>query len=132
MHLRRTGDRRKGLYCIYQSDNSLMHFCWKDGPSGTIEDDLIIFPEIKKLPQCTSGITFILKFKSSTRKFFFGMQEPKGDNDEEHCKKVIYFKIFNNTEIKRHHCTYYICSPGKYTPSKHSIYCYFSTNNSDD
>lgn len=94
MHLRGTtvtADKRKGLLYIYQSDDSLMHFCWKDRTSGTVEDDLIIFPddiEFKKLPQCTTGRAFILKFKSSTRKFFFWMQEPKDDNDEEHCKKV--------------------------------------------
>jgi len=94
MHLRGTtvtADKRKGLLYIYQSEDSLMHFCWKDRTSGTIEDDLIIFPddiEFKKLPQCTTGRAFILKFKSSTRKFFFWMQEPKEDNDEEHCKKV--------------------------------------------
>merc|ERR1719206_454966 len=68
-----------------------MHFCWKDRTSGTVEDDLIIFPddiEFKKLAQCTTGRAFILKFKSSSRKFFFWMQEPKEDGDEEHCKKV--------------------------------------------
>jgi len=94
MHLRGTtvtADKRKGLLYIYQSDDSLMHFCWKDRTSGTIEDDLIIFPddiEFKKLVQCTTGRAFILKFKSSTRKFFFWMQETKEEKDEEHCKKV--------------------------------------------
>jgi len=86
-----TADKRKGLLYIYQSDDSLMHFCWKDRTAGTVEDDLIIFPddiEFKKLAQCTTGRAFILKFKSSTRKFFFWMQEPKEDKDEEHCKKV--------------------------------------------
>jgi len=94
MHLRGTtvtADKRKGSLYIYQSDDSLMHFCWKDRTSGTVEDDLIIFPddiEFKKLPQCTTGRAFILKFKSSTRKFFFWMQEPKDEGDEEYCKKV--------------------------------------------
>jgi len=94
MHLRGTtvtADKRKGLLYIYQSDDSLMHFCWKDRTSGTVEDDLIIFPddiEFKKLPQCTTGRAFILKFKSSTRKFFFWMQEPKDEGDDEYCKKV--------------------------------------------
>lgn len=94
MHLKGTtvtADKRKGLLYIYQSDDSLMHFCWKDRTSGVIEDDLIIFPddtEFKKLPACTTGRAFILKFKSSTRKFFFWMQEPKDDKDEDHSKKV--------------------------------------------
>merc|ERR1719378_1894536 len=68
-----------------------MHFCWKDRTSGNVEDDLIIFPddiEFKRVTQCTTGRVYILKFKSSSRKFFFWMQEPKTDKDDEHCKKV--------------------------------------------
>merc|ERR1712226_571381 len=76
---------------VEQGDDQLMHFKWKDRPSGTVEDDLIIFPddvEFKKVSQCTTGRVFILKFKNSTRKLFFWMQEPKDDKDEEFCKKV--------------------------------------------
>ena len=28
-----------------QGDDDLMHFKWKDRTSGTVEDDLIIFPD---------------------------------------------------------------------------------------
>lgn len=31
-------DKRKGLVYIHQSDDTLMHFCWKDRSSGNIED----------------------------------------------------------------------------------------------
>lgn len=31
-------DKRKGLVYVYQSDDSLMHFCWKDRTSGSVED----------------------------------------------------------------------------------------------
>lgn len=84
-------DKRKGQVYVHQSDDSLMHFCWKERGTGTVEDDLIIFPddiEFKHVPQCTTGRVYVLKFKSSTRKFFFWMQEPKTDKDEEYCKKV--------------------------------------------
>ena len=55
------------------------------------KQDLIIFPddiEYKRVKQCTTGRVFILKFKSSTRKFFFWKQEPKTDKDDEYITKV--------------------------------------------
>ena len=51
----------------------------------------VIFPddiEFRKVKACTTGRVFILKFKSSSRKMFFWMQEPKTDKDEDNCKKV--------------------------------------------
>lgn len=53
--------------------------------------DLIIFPddvEYKSVAQCTTGRAFVLRFKLSRRKFFFWMQEPKDDKDDEYCTKV--------------------------------------------
>merc|ERR1711936_1366572 len=84
-------DKRKGLLSVLQSDDQLMHPQWKDRTSGTIEDDLIIFPddvEFKAVPACTTGRVFVLKFKTSNKRMFFWMQEPKSDKDEEFCKKV--------------------------------------------
>ena len=77
-----TPDKRKGTVMIHQTDDQLMHFMWKDRGTGTVEDDLIIFPddvEFKRVAQCTTGRVFILKFKSSSRRMFFWMQEPKTD-----------------------------------------------------
>ncbi|XP_046672275.1 proteasomal ubiquitin receptor ADRM1 isoform X2 [Homalodisca vitripennis] len=90
-------DKRKGLVYVYQSEDSLMHFCWKDRTSGTVEDDLIIFPddcEFKKVAQCTTGRVYVLKFKSSNRKFFFWLQEPKTDKDEDNARKIN--EVLNN------------------------------------
>jgi len=84
-------DKRKGLLSIYQSDDTLMHLTWKDRGTGTLEDDLIIFPddcEFQAVPACTTGRVFVLKFKTSSKLMFFWMQEPKADKDEELCKKV--------------------------------------------
>ncbi|KAL7985637.1 hypothetical protein Chor_004207 [Crotalus horridus] len=86
-----TPDKRKGLVYIQQTDDSLIHFCWKDRTSGNVEDDLIIFPddcEFKRVPQCTTGRVFVLKFKAGSKRLFFWMQEPKTEKDEEHCRKV--------------------------------------------
>ncbi|XP_029467617.1 proteasomal ubiquitin receptor ADRM1 [Rhinatrema bivittatum] len=86
-----TPDKRKGLVYIQQTDDSLIHFCWKDRTSGNLEDDLIIFPddcEFKRVPQCTTGRVYVLKFKAGSKRLFFWMQEPKTDKDEENCRKV--------------------------------------------
>ncbi|MBZ3884311.1 Proteasomal ubiquitin receptor ADRM1 [Sciurus carolinensis] len=86
-----TPDKRKGLVYIRQTDDSVIHFCWKDGTSGTVEDDLIIFPDdckFKCVPQCPSRRVSMLKFKAGSKRLFFWMQEPKTDQDEEHCRKV--------------------------------------------
>jgi len=84
-------DKRKGMLSVLQADDQLMHLQWKDRGTGTVEDDLIIFPddvEFKAVPACTTGRVFVLKFKTSNKRMFFWMQEPKADKDEELCKKV--------------------------------------------
>ncbi|KAK5648423.1 hypothetical protein RI129_003315 [Pyrocoelia pectoralis] len=90
-------DVRKGLLYVYQSEDSLMHFCWQDRTTGIVEDDLIIFPddcEYVRVPQCTTGRAYLLKFKSSHRRFFFWLQEPRTDKDEDNCKRIN--EILNN------------------------------------
>ena len=37
-----TPDKRKGQVYVHQSDDSLMHFCWKDRTSGVVEDVRLI------------------------------------------------------------------------------------------
>ncbi|XP_016112818.1 proteasomal ubiquitin receptor ADRM1-like isoform X2 [Sinocyclocheilus grahami] len=86
-----TPDKRKGLVYIQQTDDSLIHFCWKDRSTGNVEDDLIIFPDdcqFKRVNQCTTGRVFVLKFKAGSKRLFFWLQEPKTDKDEEYCRKV--------------------------------------------
>ncbi|CAF4511793.1 unnamed protein product [Rotaria socialis] len=84
-------DKRKGLVYLYQGNDMLMHFCWKERSNNTPEDDLVIFPdeiEFKKVTQNTTGRVFILKWRSNARKLFFWMQESQDDKDEEWCKKI--------------------------------------------
>ncbi|CAH0766471.1 unnamed protein product [Diatraea saccharalis] len=84
-------DKRKGLLYVYQGDDSLMHFCWKDRTTGEVEDDLLIFPddcEFVRVNECTTGRVYVLKFKSFSKKYFFWMQEPKTEKDDEYCRRI--------------------------------------------
>lgn len=95
-------DNRKGLVYLYQADDGLIHFCWKDRSNGKVEDDLIIFPddcEFLRVDQCKTGRVYVLKFKSSTRRLFFWLQESKTDKDDERCRRVN--DIINNPPTGR-------------------------------
>lgn len=84
-------DTRKGLLYLYQADDGLIHFCWKNRTTNKVEDDLIIFPddcEFKRVEQCKTGRVYLLKFKSNSNRLFFWMQEPKSDKDEEWCRRI--------------------------------------------
>ncbi|CAG2116349.1 unnamed protein product, partial [Medioppia subpectinata] len=77
---------RKGLVYLHQSDDSLIHFCWKDRETGHLEDDLILFPEdavFEKVVQCTTGRVFVLKFVANDRRYFYWSQEPNAAKDDE-------------------------------------------------
>ncbi|GBP39986.1 Proteasomal ubiquitin receptor ADRM1 homolog [Eumeta japonica] len=90
-------DKRKGLLYVYQGEDSLMHFCWKDRTTGDVEDDLLIFPddcEFLRVNECTTGRVYVLKFKSSSKKYFFWLQEPKTDKDDEYCRRIN--EVLNN------------------------------------
>lgn len=90
-------DTRKGVVYLVQAEDGLIHFCWKDRITGKVEDDLIVFPddfEFKRVEQCKTGRVYVLKFKTSSRRLFFWMQEPKTDKDDEYCRRVN--EIMNN------------------------------------
>lgn len=80
-------DKRKGLLYVYQGEDSLMHFCWKDRTTGEVEDDLLIFPddcEFVRVNECITGRVYVLKFKSFSKKYFFWLQV---------CKLHIFFYL---------------------------------------
>ncbi|XP_026746685.1 LOW QUALITY PROTEIN: proteasomal ubiquitin receptor ADRM1-like [Trichoplusia ni] len=84
-------DKRKGLLYVYQGEDSLMHFCWKDRTTGEVEDDLLIFPddcEFVRVGECTTGRVYVLKFKSFSKKYFFGCRYPKTDKDDDYCRRI--------------------------------------------
>lgn len=84
-------DTRKGTVYIYKSEDGLTHFCWKDRTSGELVDDLIIFPDdadFSRVSQCTTGRVYLMKFRSSSRRFFCWMQDANDEKDKVNCKKV--------------------------------------------
>ncbi|KAJ3297073.1 adhesion regulating molecule 1 [Borealophlyctis nickersoniae] len=89
-------EAKKGLLYLTQSEDSLMHLCWKDRKTNAVEDDLIIFPEEAELLRVTqsAGRVYVLKFKTSSQRLFFWVQEPKADKDEETIKK--FNNLINN------------------------------------
>ncbi|KAG0172529.1 adhesion regulating molecule 1 [Apophysomyces sp. BC1015] len=74
-----------------QSDDQLMHLYWKERRAVNPEEDLIIFPdeaELVRVPECTTGRVYLLRFRKSSQKFFFWMQSKNDDKDEENVRRV--------------------------------------------
>ncbi|KAI8075136.1 proteasome complex subunit Rpn13 ubiquitin receptor-domain-containing protein [Gongronella butleri] len=84
-------DLRKGTIYMDRSDDQLMHFYWKERNSSQPEDDLIIFPdeaEMIKVDECTTGRVYLLKFKTSSQKFFYWMQNKTDEKDQDVVSRV--------------------------------------------
>ncbi|KAI8368302.1 proteasome complex subunit Rpn13 ubiquitin receptor-domain-containing protein [Radiomyces spectabilis] len=92
-------DLRKGLVYMDQSNDQLMHFYWKERKASQPEEDLIIFPdeaELVRVPECTTGRVYLLKFKSSSQRMFFWMQNANTDKDDQLVERVN--KLINNPQ----------------------------------
>ncbi|KAK8849521.1 hypothetical protein IAR55_004855 [Kwoniella newhampshirensis] len=73
----------KGLLEMNLEDD-LLHLWWKSRVTGSVEDELIIFPgeaTFAKVDQDPSGRTHILKFSSSDQKYFFWFQRATSAGD---------------------------------------------------
>ncbi|KAI6028081.1 hypothetical protein PISMIDRAFT_62306, partial [Pisolithus microcarpus 441] len=76
----------KGAIVLSNGDDGLLHFMWKERPSGSVREDLILFPgdaRMERVTQERSGRTFVLRFDSSDQKHFFWMQDAIGARDDE-------------------------------------------------
>lgn len=83
-------DARKGLVRIGRGEEGLIHFQWLDRTQNVLEDDQIVFPDeavFEKVEQ-SSGRVYKLKFNTDDRIFFFWMQEPKAEDDQQLCSSV--------------------------------------------
>ncbi|KAI6159705.1 adhesion regulating molecule [Pisolithus thermaeus] len=79
-------DPTKGAIVLSNGDDGLLHFMWKERPSGNVREDLILFPgdaRMERVTQERSGRTFVLRFDSSDQKHFFWMQDAIDARDDE-------------------------------------------------
>ncbi|KAJ2077739.1 hypothetical protein H4R24_004944 [Coemansia sp. RSA 988] len=84
-------DPRRGYCYIKKEDDGLLRFCWKDRQAGAqVEEELIVFPGDVYLErvQQSSGRVYVLKFKSSSQRVFFWMQEPDAVADDALISRV--------------------------------------------
>jgi len=85
-------DKRRGKVCITKTEDGLLNLEWKLRPSGNTEFKRVIFPRaatFEKVPECTTGRVFLLTITGDSSKYFFWMQEPKDDKDEDYRKKIV-------------------------------------------
>ncbi|KAJ2824989.1 hypothetical protein IWW50_003066 [Coemansia erecta] len=84
-------DARRGICFVKKEDDELMRFCWKERQSGAqVEEELIVFPGdvyLEKVQQ-SGGRVYVLKFKSSSQRLFFWLQEPDADADSKLISSV--------------------------------------------
>ncbi|CAM9920523.1 unnamed protein product [Ascophyllum nodosum] len=87
-----TPNLRKGTISLFKGqDDQLMHFSWKERPSGTVVDDIIILAEeavYKKVNTGTDGDRVYLMEIAGNRRFFYWMQDKNSEKDEENMKRV--------------------------------------------
>ncbi|KAI6017419.1 adhesion regulating molecule [Pisolithus microcarpus] len=72
----------KGAIVLSNGDDGLLHFMWKERPSGSVREDLILFPgdaRMERVTQERSGRTFVLRFDSSDQKHFVRRNRRRDD-----------------------------------------------------
>ena len=72
-------DPTKGAIVLSNSDDGLLHFAWKERATGTLGEDLILFPGdaiLEKVTQAPGGRTYVLRFESSDQRHFVSRLDP--------------------------------------------------------
>lgn len=82
-------DKRKGMLLIRQEDDGLRHLVWMCRENNTKEDDLIVVDDayLERVPECTTGRVYVLRFTSSDKKMLFWMQSADESKDEALIKR---------------------------------------------
>ncbi|PFH33744.1 putative adhesion regulating molecule region protein [Besnoitia besnoiti] len=77
-------DTRKGRLQICEGDDGLTHVQWINRENQQTEDDLIVINDayLERVPECTTGRVYCLRFTSSDKKMLFWMQEPDASKDD--------------------------------------------------
>lgn len=84
-------DERKGLIFIRQDESQNLHFCWKDRRVRGTELDVVVQPgsvEFHRIESCKTGRIYVLKFRHTSRRMFFWMQDPHHELDDAICARV--------------------------------------------
>lgn len=84
-------DERKGLIFIRQDEARDLHFCWKDRRVRGTELDVVVQPgsvEFHRIESCKTGRIYVLKFRHTSRRMFFWMQDPHHELDDAICARV--------------------------------------------
>ncbi|KAI8803174.1 proteasome complex subunit Rpn13 ubiquitin receptor-domain-containing protein [Cladochytrium replicatum] len=85
-----TPNNDKGVISLGITEDGLFHFLWTNRQTGSIDLDLIIFPdeaELKIAGPPTARV-YVLKFKTTGQKNFFWLQESNAQEDGELVERI--------------------------------------------
>ena len=85
-----TADKRRGTVRLLSQD-SLLHLQWLTRPGDAVEVDLLLFAGSatwSKVDDCKDGRVYTLRFKDSSKKQLFWMQEASADKDGEISERI--------------------------------------------
>lgn len=94
-----TPENIKGTVLLETGTDNLVHFKWVNRQTKATVDDCIVFPNEASFSSVQTGVekdrVYLLKWKNSSRKFMFWLQEKSTENDAEKVAKMN--EIMNST-----------------------------------
>lgn len=81
----------KGAVILYDGEDDLLHFVWKDRTTGNVGEDLIMFEgdaSFTRVSNAPGGRTYVLKFQSSDQRHFFWMQDASPERDADFVRNL--------------------------------------------